>query len=209
MDVLAALLKAACPSLPALNSGTYMLVILDRDGVINEDSDAYIKSLDEWRPIAGSIDAIARLSRHGFNVVVATNQSGLGRGLFTLDDLEAMHHRLCEMVESAGGHVAGIFYCPHTPDDHCDCRKPKAGLIDAIERELNTSARGAWSIGDSLRDLEAAHTKHCQPVLVLTGKGQKTQRQLRDDTSGKWSDVRVFDNLAAAADALIAETPAS
>lgn len=186
-----------------------MLVILDRDGVINEDSDAFIKSLDEWHPIPGSIDAIARLSRHGFSVVVATNQSGLGRGLFTLDDLEAMHQRLCEMVETAGGHVAGIFYCPHTPEDNCDCRKPKAGLIDAIERELNVSARGAWSIGDSLRDLEAAYTKHCAPVLVLTGKGKKTQQQLLNDNSGKWNGVRVFDNLAAAADALIAETPAS
>jgi D-glycero-D-manno-heptose 1,7-bisphosphate phosphatase len=186
-----------------------MLVILDRDGVINEDSDAFIKSLDEWHPIPGSIDAIARLSRHGFSVVVATNQSGLGRGLFTLDDLEAMHQRLCEMVETAGGNVAGIFYCPHTPEDQCDCRKPKAGLIDAIERELNISARGAWSIGDSLRDLEAAYTKHCVPVLVLTGKGRKTQQQLIGDNSGKWNGVRVFDNLAAAADALIAEIPAS
>lgn len=181
-----------------------MLVILDRDGVINEDSVNYIKSLDEWHPIPGSIDAIARLSQRGFTVAVATNQSGLGRGLFELDDLEAMHHRLCEMVESAGGHVAGIFYCPHTPDDHCDCRKPKSGLIDAIEREFTLSARGAWLIGDSQRDLEAGIDKGCVPILVRTGKGAMTEKKLAADSSSRWRDVQVFDDLAAAATALIA-----
>lgn len=181
-----------------------MLVILDRDGVINEDSADFIKTIDEWHPIAGSIDAIARLSRHGFIVTVATNQSGLGRGLFTLDDLEAMHQRLCEMVETAGGHIAGIFYCPHTPDDNCDCRKPKSGLIDAIEREFNQSARGAWVIGDSLRDLEVGISKHCVPVLVLTGKGVATQKKLRDGNDPQWHDLKIFSDLATAADALIA-----
>jgi D-glycero-D-manno-heptose 1,7-bisphosphate phosphatase len=183
-----------------------MLVILDRDGVINEDSAEYIKSIDEWHPIAGSIDAIARLSKHGFTVTVATNQSGLGRGLFTLDDLEAMHQRLREMVETAGGYIAGIFYCPHTPEDHCDCRKPKSGLIDAIEREFNTSARGAWLIGDTQRDLEAGLSKHCVPVLVLTGKGAATQKQLAASIDPQWRNLRIFANLAAAADALIEST---
>ncbi len=181
-----------------------MLVILDRDGVINEDSDAYIKSLDEWHPLPGSIDAIARLSRHGFTVAVATNQSGLGRGLFTLDDLEAMHHRLNEMVETAGGHLAGIFYCPHLPQDHCDCRKPKPGLIEAIERELNQSAHGAWLIGDTQRDLEAGLSKGCVPVLVLTGKGTATRAAFHADSSGKWQGLRIYADLATAADALIA-----
>lgn len=180
-----------------------MLVILDRDGVINEDSDDYVKSLEEWHPLPGSIDAIARLSRSGFTVTVATNQSGLNRGLFTLDDLEAMHQRLHELVEEAGGEVTGIFYCPHTPEENCDCRKPKAGLIDAIERELGVSARGAWLIGDTKRDLQAASAKDCIPVLVLTGKGTATQRALADDEHGEWRDVRVYANLAAAADALI------
>ena len=184
-----------------------MLVILDRDGVINQDSDEYIKSLDEWHPIPGSIDAIARLSQHGFTVAVATNQSGLGRGLFTLDDLEAMHHRLCEMVESAGGHIAGIFYCPHTPEDHCNCRKPKSGLIDAIERELGTSARGAWIIGDTQRDLETGISKGCVPILVRTGKGKITEQKLAADASLPWHNVKIFDNLAAAASALIATVP--
>src|SRR6218665_142394 len=109
-----------------------MLVILDRDGVINEDSDDFIKTLDEWIPIPGSIDAIARLSKAGFTVTVATNQSGIGRGIIDLDNLEAMHDRLFTLVEAVGGKLAGIFYCPHHPDDHCECRKPKSGLIDAI-----------------------------------------------------------------------------
>lgn len=182
-----------------------MLVILDRDGVINEDSDAYVKSLEEWRPLPGSIDAIARLSRHGHTVAVATNQSGLGRGLFGLDDLEAMHDRLIELVHAAGGELAGIFYCPHTPEDDCDCRKPKAGLIDAIERELGVSARGAWLIGDSKRDLEAGLARGCVPVLVLTGKGAATRNKLATDDA--WRDLRVYDDLAAAADALLAMAP--
>lgn len=180
-----------------------MLVILDRDGVINADSDAYIKSLDEWQPLPGSIDAIARLSRHGFTVAVATNQSGLGRGLFTLDDLEAIHQQLRELVEDAGGEVAGIFYCPHTPEDDCDCRKPKAGLIDAIERELEETAHGAWLIGDSTRDLQAGLARGCIPVLVLTGKGAATRTKLMEQEGGEWRDLRIYADLAAAADALI------
>ncbi|HSB95960.1 MAG TPA: D-glycero-beta-D-manno-heptose 1,7-bisphosphate 7-phosphatase [Spongiibacteraceae bacterium] len=180
-----------------------MLVILDRDGVINEDSDAFVKSLAEWHPLPGSIDAIARLSQHGFSVAVATNQSGLGRGLFGLDDLEAIHERLNELVEAAGGQIAGIFYCPHTPEDNCACRKPKVGLIDAIERELEQTAQGAWLIGDSKRDLQAGISKGCIPVLVLTGKGAATRDQLAADDTGTWRDLRVYADLPAAADALI------
>ena len=112
------------------------LIILDRDGVINQDSDAYVKSVDEWIPIAGSIDAIARLSRAGFTLVVATNQSGLARGLFDLDDLEAMHTKLNDLVIGAGGELSGIFYCPHGPDDGCHCRKPAAGLLDCHCRRI-------------------------------------------------------------------------
>lgn len=186
-----------------------MLVILDRDGVINEDSDDYIKSIDEWHPLPGSIDAIARLSRHGFTVAVATNQSGLGRGLFQLEDLEAMHQRLNELVEEAGGQLAGIFYCPHTPDDHCDCRKPKPGLIDAIARELDLPTQGAWLIGDTLRDLEAGLSRGCEPVLVLTGKGAASLRTIEADDASSWRGVRMFADLAAAATALIAATAAA
>lgn len=184
-----------------------MLVILDRDGVINEDSDAYIKSVAEWHPIAGSIDAIANLSRNGFDIAVATNQSGLGRGLFELDDLEAMHTRMNSLVEEAGGRIAGIFYCPHTPDDNCDCRKPKTGLIDAIERELGQPARGAWFIGDSQRDLDAALARDCVPVLVLTGKGSATHAKIIAANDPRWQHLRVYPDLAAAAAALLLEHP--
>lgn len=177
------------------------LVILDRDGVINEDSDAYIKSLDEWQPIPGSIDAIARLSKAGFIIAVATNQSGLGRGLFDLDDLEAMHAKLIELVAEQGGEIAGIFYCPHTPETMCGCRKPNSGLIDAIERELQISAHHAPLIGDTLRDLQCGLSKGCVPVLVKTGKGAATLQQLHADPF--WQGVAVFANLAAAADYLI------
>lgn len=125
------------------------LVILDRDGVINEDSDEYVKSLAEWIPIPGSIEAIARLSKAGVTVVVATNQSGIGRGLFDLDDLEAMHARLNELVLEQGGELSGIFYCPHAPEDDCHCRKPAPGLLDAISTEFNRDLTGVPLIGDS------------------------------------------------------------
>ncbi|WP_207060743.1 D-glycero-beta-D-manno-heptose 1,7-bisphosphate 7-phosphatase [Motiliproteus sp. SC1-56] len=150
------------------------LLILDRDGVINEDSDHYVKSVDEWIPIPGSIEAIARLSQAGYQVVVATNQSGLARGYFQLDDLVAMHEKMSRLVEAAGGKLEGVFYCPHGPDDGCDCRKPAPGLIDQIERALNCSAKDSFIVGDSLRDLEAGLAKGCRPVLVKTGKGKRT-----------------------------------
>ena len=176
------------------------LIILDRDGVINEDRDDYVKSVDEWVPIAGSIEAIADLSRNGYTVVVATNQSGLSRNLFTLDDLEAMHEKLCGMVESLGGSISGIFYCPHHPDDLCDCRKPKAGLLTAIEESLGCSISGASLVGDSLRDLQAGNKKECQPVLVKTGKGQKTLRENPE------LDAEIFDDLAAFAFSLLSNS---
>ncbi len=157
------------------------LVILDRDGVINQDSDTFIKSAEEWIPIPGSIEAIATLSKAGFTVVVATNQSGLGRNLFDLDDLEAMHDKLTQLVIDAGGEIAAIFYCPHSPEDNCNCRKPKTGLIDAIEAEFDTSACGVPVVGDSLRDLQSAQQKGSDPLLVLTGKGQKTLAQLENE----------------------------
>lgn len=154
------------------------LVILDRDGVINFDSDTYIKSLAEWQPIPGSIEAIAQLSQAGMTVVVATNQSGISRGLFDLDDLEAMHKQLNQLVEEAGGKIAGIFYCPHLPEDNCNCRKPKTGLLDAIAEELQCDVTGAVFVGDSLKDLQTALAKNCVPILVKTGKGETTLEQL-------------------------------
>ena len=150
------------------------LIILDRDGVINVDSDQYIKSPDEWRPIPGSIEAIARLTQWGWRVVVATNQSGVGRGLFVMDTLNAIHDKMLRTVAQAGGRIDAVFFCPHTNGDKCDCRKPKPGMFREIAQRYNTDLKGVPAIGDSLRDLQAAIDAGAQPMLVLTGKGQKT-----------------------------------
>jgi len=179
------------------------LIILDRDGVINEDSDNFVKSLNEWIPIPGSIDAIARLSKNGYKIAIATNQSGIGRGLVDLKELEKMHQKLCALVEGKGGRIEGVFYCPHTPEDECNCRKPKSGLIDAIENELSLSARGAYIVGDSVRDLEAGLNKHCLPVLVKTGKGQKSLLSLETKNPFLFAQTQLFDDLKSFADHLV------
>ncbi|MEX1033983.1 MAG: D-glycero-beta-D-manno-heptose 1,7-bisphosphate 7-phosphatase [Cellvibrionaceae bacterium] len=176
------------------------LVIVDRDGVINFDSDDYIKCQSEWRPIPGSLEAIARLSQAGFTVAVATNQSGLARGLFDLDDLEAINAHMLDCVAALGGNIAGVFYCPHHPDDGCDCRKPQPGLITAIESELSVSAKGTPFIGDSLRDIQAGLAKGCKPLLVRTGKGENTLAQLPEALR---QEVEVFADLASAADYIL------
>ncbi|MEW5009754.1 MAG: D-glycero-beta-D-manno-heptose 1,7-bisphosphate 7-phosphatase [Cycloclasticus sp.] len=152
-------------------------IILDRDGVINLDSDAYVKSADEWIAIDSSIQAIAQLHQAGHRVFVATNQSGIGRGFFSLKTLEAMHQKMLGLVNDAGGLISDIAYCPHTPDDHCVCRKPKAGLLEALAARNNITLSQAIVIGDSLRDLQAADLVAAKAFLVLTGKGQKTQQQ--------------------------------
>jgi D-glycero-D-manno-heptose 1,7-bisphosphate phosphatase len=182
------------------------LLLLDRDGVINHDSDDYIRSIEDWHPIEGSIDAIAALSKAGYRIAIATNQSGLGRGYFTLDALEEIHAQLCQLVEQQGGSIAGIFYCPHLPDAGCRCRKPATGLLETIESELGESVADAWFVGDSLKDLQAARAMNCRPALVLTGKGKKTRDQLQSpsvDLTGS-DDVPVFTNLAAAAAHILA-----
>ena len=176
-------------------------VLLDRDGVINFDSDAYIKSVDEWQPIPGSIEAIAALSQAGFEVVVVTNQSGLSRGLFGLDELEAMHAKMRALVEAQGGTIGGIYYCPHLPQDNCGCRKPQTGLLDAVERDYGCAVAGSVLVGDSMKDVELARRKHCRPVLVRSGNGAKTLAALCPGGD----DVRVFDDLAAAAAAILGE----
>lgn len=179
------------------------LIILDRDGVINRDSDDFVKSADEWLPLPGSIEAIARLSQAGYAVAVATNQSGLGRGLFDLDDLEAMHTKLTELVAQAGGELAAIFYCPHTPQDDCQCRKPRPGLLDAIAAELHVELAGAPAVGDSLRDLQAAIARGCKPILVRTGKGNTTEPTLAAQDDKRLRNAAVFDDLAAVADHIL------
>lgn len=151
------------------------LIILDRDGVINHDSDLYIKSPDEWKPIPGSLDAIARLTQWGYRVIVATNQSGIGRGLFEMDTLNAIHDKMIKAVAQVGGRIDAVFFCPHTNADKCNCRKPKPGMLEEIATRYNAELEGVPAIGDSLRDLQAAEAVGAQPMLVLTGKGKKTQ----------------------------------
>ncbi|MCA1798439.1 MAG: D-glycero-beta-D-manno-heptose 1,7-bisphosphate 7-phosphatase [Xanthomonadaceae bacterium] len=150
------------------------LAILDRDGVINVDSDAFIKSADEWIPLPGSLDAIARLHRAGWRVFVATNQSGLARGLFDVEALTAIHTKMNRMIADAGGALAGVIYCPHAPDGGCECRKPAPGMYREIAERLGCSLTDIPVIGDSARDLEAATTVGARPILVLTGKGTET-----------------------------------
>ena len=173
------------------------LIILDRDGVINQDSDAYVKSLEEWIPIAGSIEAIARLSRAGWLVAVATNQSGLARGYFDLAALTAMHASLQQRVAEKGGRVDLIRFCPHGPDDLCDCRKPRSGLFHEIAEHFQLPLAGVPVVGDSLRDLEAGVAVGCEPYLVRTGKGSKTEGKPLP------AGTRIFDNLAAVAEHLL------
>jgi D-glycero-D-manno-heptose 1,7-bisphosphate phosphatase len=150
------------------------LVILDRDGVINHDSDQYIKSPDEWCPIPGSLEAITRLNQAGHRIVVATNQAGIGRGLFDIATLTAIHDKMHRAVTQAGGRIDAVFYCPHARDSNCNCRKPKPGLLEDIARRFNADLTGVPAIGDSLRDLQAAAQVRAQPILVMTGKGKKT-----------------------------------
>ncbi|MDD2047233.1 D-glycero-beta-D-manno-heptose 1,7-bisphosphate 7-phosphatase [Pseudomonas putida] len=173
------------------------LLILDRDGVINQDSDAYIKSLDEWIPIPGSIEAIAQLSKAGWTVAIATNQSGIARGYYDLATLEAMHERLRMLVAEQGGEVGLIVYCPHGPDEGCDCRKPKPGMLRTIAAHYQVDLAGRWFVGDSKGDLEAALTVDAQPILVKTGKGEKTL------SKGIPEGTLIFDDLAAIARELI------
>ena len=151
------------------------LVILDRDGVINEDSDAFVKSPEEWIPIPGSLEAIARLSQAGWRIVVASNQSGLARGLFSMDALNAIHAKMRQELAQVGGHIDAIFICPHGPDDGCECRKPRCGMFHDIARRYDISLQGVPAVGDSLRDLQASSSAGCMPWLVLTGNGQKCQ----------------------------------
>jgi D-glycero-D-manno-heptose 1,7-bisphosphate phosphatase len=181
------------------------VVILDRDGVINQDSDAFIKSEEEWLPIEGSIDAIAKLYQHGFKVFVATNQSGLGRGYFSETDLNAMHNKMTTLVEQAGGRIEGIFYCPHTPDNSCSCRKPLPGLLNQIEQQFDISLAGSAMVGDSLRDLQAGIAKGCTPLLVKTGKGEKTAARLVSQIEPELKCAKTFTDLAAVADYLTSD----
>lgn len=176
------------------------LAILDRDGVINADSDAFVKSANEWTPLPGSLDAIARLHRAGWRVFVATNQSGLARGLFDVEALTAIHTKMHRMVAEAGGALAGVIYCPHASDDGCDCRKPAPGMYREIAERLGCSLADVPVIGDSARDLEAAAAVGARPILVLTGKGADTLAADPELARGE-----VYADLEEAVEALLEE----
>lgn len=174
------------------------LIILDRDGVINYDSDQFIKSPDEWKPLPGSLEAIARLSQAGYRVVVATNQSGVARGLFDMPTLNSIHEKMHKACAQAGGRIDAVFFCPHAADDDCDCRKPKSGMIEEIANRYSVDLNNVVSVGDSLRDLEASARLGARPVLVLTGKGQKTQAK-----GGLPQGTQVYPDLAAVVTRLV------
>ena len=175
------------------------LIVLDRDGVINYDSEQFIKSPDEWRPIPGSLEAISRLNHAGFRVVVATNQSGLGRGLFDMATLIAINDKMHKALSHLGGRIDALFYCPHTADSACECRKPKPGMFTEIGNRFGVDMTGVPCVGDSVRDLQAAAAVEAQPILVLSGKGEKT---LRDGVFP--ANTIIFPDLAFVATALLA-----
>jgi len=170
------------------------LIILDRDGVINLDSDQFIKNPAEWQPIPGSLEAIARLNQADYRVVVATNQSGIGRGLFDMPTLNAIHDKMHKACALVGARIDAVFFCPHTAESHCDCRKPNPGMLEEIAARYNTNLAGVPVVGDSLRDLQSAAVLGATPYLVLTGKGVKTQAK-----GGLPEGTLVFANLAAVA----------
>ncbi len=179
------------------------LVILDRDGVINQDSDDYIKSPEEWLPLPGSAEAIALLNQAGYQVVVATNQSGIGRGYYSEETLAAIHNKMLKHLADHNADLASIFYCPHTPDDQCDCRKPASGLLDQIAARLGVSLAGAPLVGDSLRDLQAGLSHQCRPVLVKTGKGLRT---LKKGLPDELTNTPVYNDLHAFVVEFLSET---
>jgi len=176
------------------------LIVLDRDGVINYDSEQFIKSPDEWRPIPGSLEAISRLNHAGFRVVIATNQSGLGRGLFDMATLIAINDKMHKALAQIGGRIDALFYCPHTADSACECRKPKPGMLIEIGNRFGVELTGVPCVGDSVRDLQAAAAVEAQPILVLTGKGEKT---LRDGVFP--TNTVIVPDLAFVATALLAD----
>ena len=183
------------------------LIILDRDGVINFDSDAYIKNPDEWLPIPGSIEAISRLSHAGWAVAVATNQSGIERGLFDISTLHAIHNKMVQAVNQAGGRLDGIFFCPHTNSSGCACRKPAPGLMHDIARRFKRELTGVPVIGDSLRDLQAGAAVAADLWLVKTGKGPRTLQAAQTDPDKQLpKGTRVAENLADAIDQILAIT---
>ena len=174
------------------------LVILDRDGVINQDSVYYIKNPNEWIPIPDSLESIARLNQHGYSVIIATNQSGIGRGLFNIETMNAINKKMLGLLGQVGGHIDAIFYCPHTEDVNCECRKPKCGMLEEISTRFNTNLKNIPAVGDAPRDLLAYKSVGAQPILVKTGKGAETLA-----TKSYPRNTWVFKNLSEAVDKIL------
>jgi len=174
------------------------LIILDRDGVINEDSDDYIKSPAEWQPIPGSLEAIAKLSQNGYRIVVVTNQSGLGRKLFTIEALNAIHMKMNTHLAQFGGVIDAIFFCPHIPKDNCSCRKPKPGLYNDVSERLRVSLNKVFCVGDKMTDIQAIQSAGGKPVLVRTGKGQA-----EIDQGLVPAGIPIYDDLAEFVDEIV------
>ena len=177
------------------------LVILDRDGTINADSDEFIKSPQEWQPLPGALEAIARMNHAGWHVAIASNQSGLGRGLFDVASLNAMHAKMHKLLSAHGGRIDATFYCPHTPEDGCSCRKPLPGLFEQIGDRFGVELRSVPVVGDSVRDLQAGSAAGCEPHLVLTGKGAQYRGVALPPEFPP--GTRVHEDLAAFADWLV------
>lgn len=182
---------------------TSNLVILDRDGVINRDSQHYVRSAKEWLPLPGSIEAISRLTQAGFVVTVASNQSGIGRGFFGRAAVYGMHAKLRRLVRAAGGQLGPIVFCPHHPNDGCACRKPRNDLLKRLGKKTGEPLNGSWLVGDSLRDLQAGQSVGCRLCLVRTGNGERVEALHSEQKPGWWAEVSVFDDLAEAADFII------
>lgn len=178
------------------------LVILDRDGTVNQDSPDYVKSADEWTPLPGALEAIARLNHAGWHVVIASNQSGLGRGLFDVATLNAMHGKMFQMLAKLGGRIDAVFYCPHAPEDRCHCRKPEPGLFEQIGERYGIDLKGIPMVGDTLNDMLGAVTALCEPHLVLTGKGEALRGRELPENFPK--QTRVHADLGACAEFLLA-----
>lgn len=180
------------------------LVILDRDGVINQDSATFIKNPNEWIPIPGSLEAIARLNQHGFRVAIATNQSGIARGYFDMATLNAIHDKMHKALAQVGGRMDALYYCPHAAEDGCACRKPKPGMLLDIGKRFNIELNGVYAVGDALRDLQAFAEAGCLPILVRTGKGEHTLL-----TGGLPEQTLVVEDLAAAVNHILASEGAA
>ncbi len=188
------------------------LIILDRDGVINQDSDNFIKSVDQFRPIPGSLNAIARLYQAGYRIMVATNQSGIFRGLFSLNELTAMHTKLQHLLSPLNARIEHFYFCPHGPDEQCDCRKPKPGMFKQIARDffslsddnsIRQKLANVYTVGDSLRDLQAGRAAGCKIALVKTGKGLRTLKQINQNHLNEYSQLPIYTDLADFTDHLL------